>query len=341
MYVQPFRLSSEDRAVTETAIVASRIALVFALLGIGWMLRRRAILGDRTVDQLSRLVVDVAFPALVLVELIRTVSMETLRSDAMAVVLGAVIILLGLAVGHLASRPVAAGKSRRTCAFVVAMPNWIFLPLLIAEALYGSSGVRTVLMINVGALVVLWTLGVATLRGRTEGGGVGALLRNPGLGATVAGLILALAFPMLGPLVTAAPAGLSAGDAVVSTLLAAVKLFGSITVPLALMVTGAQLGALDWASLRPDRRMALAVGLRLLVVPAMFWGLLLGVEAAGVLIEPTVQVVGVIVAAMPVAVSASLFTQRFGGDVALAAPAVFWSTFASLITVPVLFSMLV
>ena len=88
------------------------------------------------------------------------------------------------------------------------MPNWIFFPLPIAEALFGADGVREVLLCNVGAQLMLWTVGVWTLQGRrTRGAALRALLENYGLLATAAGLALALSVPAARSLGTAPAAG--------------------------------------------------------------------------------------------------------------------------------------
>jgi predicted permease len=49
------------------------------------------------------------------------------------------------------------------------------------------------------------------------------------------------------------------------------------------------------------------------------------------------RMVGYLIAAMPIAISCSVMAERFGGDAALAAQGIFYSTFFSLLTVPVLF----
>lgn len=302
--------------MTEALTVLSKIGVVLLLVGAGWLLRRRGILDAQSTGALSRLVVDAAFPALVLIQLPRTVDMETLGAAWPVPVWALVLLAMGWGIGR------AIGRDR-TSAFLIGLPNWIFLPLLIAEGLYGDVGIRTVLLFNVGAQLALWTLGVSTLTGRSD---PGALLRNPGLLASALGLVVAITAPEL---VREPVAGLS-------VLVEALDLFGQITVPLSLCVTGAQLAELPPASdLRlPDLGRVLAA--RLVLVPLVALGLLLLAEAAGWTPTPAVRSMLVITASMPVAISGSVFAQRFAGDVPLAARAVLASTLLSLVTVPLL-----
>jgi predicted permease len=44
-----------------------------------------------------------------------------------------------------------------------------------------------------------------------------------------------------------------------------------------------------------------------------------------------------LIAAMPVAISCSVMTERFSGDTPLAAEGIFYSTFFSLLTMPAIF----
>lgn len=304
-------------------VVLAKIVVVLLLFGAGWLLRVRRVLADAALPTLSRLVVDVTFPALVLVQLPRTVSPEILRTAWLVPAAGVVIIGGGMLLGRALARSA-------TGAFLIGLPNWIFLPLLIGQGLYGAAGVRTVLLFNVGAQIVLWTLGVVTVGGRAH---PGALLRNPGLVATGVGLALALAVPGVGEL---ARGGGGTGAVALGgrAVIEALDLLGSITVPLSVLVTGAQLADARGGG-APGELMRVLIG-RLLAVPALVAASLAGLAALGVPLARADRVLLLVIAAMPVALSGSLFAQRYGGDTALAARGVLVSTLLSLITVPAL-----
>ncbi len=296
--------------------VLSKIAVVLLVFLGGWVARRRGLLDASSVAACSRLVVDVAFPALVLVELPRTVTPAVLEAAWPIPLTGLLVVGGGMLLGRALTRD-------GTSAFLVGLPNWIFLPLLIADGLYGSAGVRVVLLFNVGAQVSLWTLGVRTL------GGPGSLkgLLNPGLAATGAGLALALWVPEVRDW---ARGGGGGGVGLAGrTGAEALAVVGQICVPLSLFVTGAQLAEQGWAGgARGLPRVLLG---RLVVVPALVVGALWLARGA---FTPEARAVLTIIAAMPVAISGSLFSQRFGGDAGLAARAVLVSTVLALGTVP-------
>ncbi|HEX5399589.1 MAG TPA: AEC family transporter, partial [Verrucomicrobiae bacterium] len=119
-------------------VVFLKITAMFLVIVAGWFARRHGFLATTVTATLSRLVVDVAFPALVFTQLLRTVDAETLREGWVAPLLCGALIFVAYFVGLLLA-PLFSGDSRRnTFIFLVAIPNWIFLPLPIAQALYGD-----------------------------------------------------------------------------------------------------------------------------------------------------------------------------------------------------------
>lgn len=319
-------------------IVAAKIGVLFVLLSAGFLARRRGLLGEAGAKDLSRILVDLALPALVLAQLLRTVDLATLRASWGVPLFAIAILVIGEVVGVASMRLFAAPPQRRTFVFLVATPNWVFLPLLIAEALYGPAGVRTIFLYNAGALLALWTLGVATLRARRPDRVlVTELLRNPGLLATALGIALALLFPALGPLSRADLARLDGGALVGASLLSALALFGSVTVPLSLFVTGALLGARPLRELRPDRAIGGVLLGRLLITPGVVAALFAASRALGFAPPPREGLLGLMIAAMPCAASCAPFAARFDGDTDLATRAVFASTLLALLSVPLAF----
>jgi predicted permease len=285
--------------------------------------------------------VDITFPALVFCQMLATIDAGVLRESRLILLLGALLLLVAGATGWLLRRVFqreAGGGG--TFIFLIMIPNWIFLPLPIAEALYGSDGVRTVLLLNVSAQFLLWTLGVWVLRGGIRGAHCArSLILNPGLIATVLGILVALVFPQTRELALNAQHD-SWAAALPSVVLQALSMLGSVTIPLSLFVTGAQLGGLARVARYPVRPLAGVLLGRLLLAPLVTALLMVALGAAGLEIPIAVRNVAFIVALMPVAVSCGMFVERYGGDIALTARSISYSTLLSMLTVPTLFFVL-
>jgi malate permease and related proteins len=230
----------------------------------------------------------------------------------------------------------AGPEQRKTLKFLVTIPNWVFLPLPIAEELYGTAGVRTVLLCNAGAQLVLWSFGVWILHGSVRHS-LRNLLTNTGLWATLLGIGMALLFPAAREWETISALRASPGGVLGGAFVQTLAMVGSLTVPLSLLTIGAQMGGLTIAVHRLPRPLWGVVLARLILAPLLTLGLGFAAYKAGVQIPQTTRMVCYLIAAMPVAISCSVMTERYGGDGQLAAEGIFYSTLFSLLSVPAIF----
>ena len=317
-------------------VVLVKIAAMFLVIVAGWLARRRGFLAAEFTAMLSRLVVDVAFPALVFTQMLRTVNADALRAEWFSPLLSVLIVFVAYLVGIVVSPLFSGPAQRNTFIFLITVPNWVFLPLPIAEALYGAAGVRTVLLCNAGAQLVLWSFGIWILHGSIRQA-LRNLLTNTGLWATALGIVMALLFPAARELETINAASASLGCVLGGALVQALAMVGSLTIPLSLLTIGAQLGELTIAVHRFPRPLWGVILARLIFAPLVTLALGWAAIRAGVQIPDTTRMVCYLIATMPVAISCSVMTERYGGDATLAAEGTFYSTLFSLLTVPAMF----
>jgi predicted permease len=322
--------------MVESRIVLIKIAGMFVVIMAGWLARRRGYVKDDVTAALSRIVVDVAFPALVFTQMIRTCDAAVLREGWILPLIPFGIVAVAYLVG-LALAPLFGGKDQRnTVLFLAVSPNWVFLPLPIAEALYGAAGVRVVLLCNVGAQLALWSIGIWILHGRISQA-LRNLGTNIGLWATAGGIVVALAFPAVRDLGNMKTAGTSAAGIAGAALFDAVAMVGSLTIPLSLLAIGAQLAALKVSMHRLPAPLWGSLLIRLVAAPLATVAIGTALARTGFALPDVTRQTVYLVAAMPVAIVCSVIAERYGGDTGLAAQSVFYSTFFSLITVPALF----
>ena len=317
-------------------VVFLKITAMFLVIVGGWLARRRGFLAADFTATLSRLVVDVAFPALVFTQMLRTVDAAALRDGWIGPVLCGLLIVVAYFVGLLVAPVFSGNAQRNTFIFLVAVPNWIFLPLPIVQALYGDTGVRTVLLCNVGAQLVLWSFGVWILHGSIQQAAKN-LLTNVGLWATAIGIAMALLFPAVRNLETIDPAAVPLDMMLPAGLVQALALVGSLTIPLSLLAIGAQLGELTIAVHRFPKVLWGVLLSRLLFAPLVTVAIGFALMKLGFVIPEETRMIIYLIATMPVAISCSVMAERFHGDVTLAAEGIFYSTFFSLLTVPLIF----
>ncbi len=325
-----------DLLTPEVLLALETIIMLLLVIFTGFLLRRKKILDSHSTNRLSTLVVDIAFPALVFPSLLSSANPADLMGSWYVPFSGLLIILLGLGFGYLISpliHPEQASR-RGSAAFAIGIPNWIFIPLPLAAALFGMEGERIVLLFNLGALLVFWSLGILVLRdGSSPGVPLQRLLLNPGLLATLLGILVALAFPASRTLEQSNILELSPVLAAASIVVKATAFVGSITVPLSMIVTGSLLAEAGTRQAWNSRVLGISL-IRLLVFPGIILLLLQLAEWIGLQIQTEVSMILVMISAMPVAVSGSIVAEKTGGDVDLISHTVFVSTLASVITVP-------
>lgn len=318
----------------QSKIVFLKIAIMFLVMVAGWWSARRGYLSPPITKALSVLVVQLTFPSLVFVQMLETVSYPALQRGWWIPVFAGLSIVLAAWIGRgmLGLFRVAA-ESRKTFVFLVALPNWVFLPLPIAEGLYGAEGVRFVLLYNLGAQIILWTYGIRLLEnGRVEQNPPWRMLMsNAGVMATLAGAALALCWPGM---MASRDSGMGWG-LIIHGVMGSLKMIGDLTIPLSLLVAGAQLAELMRSSQFQWRPLSGVTLARLAVVPLVT---ILALKAVmlmlGVRLTELEVVTSTVIVSMPVAISCSMFADHYNGDRGLSASGIFFTTLLSLFTVP-------
>jgi hypothetical protein len=280
----------------------------FALVLLGFGLRRVLQLGDHFWSGLEKLIYLVLFPALLFNALAK--SHIDFRAAAPLVACGLTALGTGMALGLLA-RPLFGQKpiafaSQFQCAFRYNS----YIGLAVAGKLYGVAGIAAMgilvgTMVPVANLAAVWML---ARHGNTRL--LSELARNPLILATLAGL----AFNGLG-LALPAPAAQFLGR------------LAEASIALGLLAVGAALRLRGNAGNHLPGIYLLAV--KHLALPAASWA------AASFLGLPSLYFhIAVIFAALPTATSAYILAVRMGGD----GPGTAWlisaSTLAGMLTLP-------
>lgn len=201
---------------------------------------------------------------------------------------------------------------------------------LLATTLFGNAG-------NLGLPLVSFTLGAAGLEraiiylisASILMAGVGpALLNTSGLRA---GITLTLKLPLFWAML----AGLFLQVSNVQLPLRldqGLEMLGNAAIPIALVTLGMQLAQ---NPLRLGGYELLAAGLRLLIAPIIALGIGTGLRLTGLDLQ-----VLVLQSAMPTAVNTLIWVNEFGGEPARVAQTIIGSTLLSLITLPMMLSLI-
>lgn len=296
--------------------VIAGVLPVFGLIALGWILRRIDFLAEEGWRAVERLSYFVLYPAF----LIPAVWRADFDGDAAGpVVMATVGTTLAFALAALLARPlIRLDGPAYTSVFqgVIRWNGFVFLPVAAGVLGPDSVGLAAVAFgvlapaVNVVCVLVLTRWGAG--QGATPRAALVSLARNPIILSCAAGAALNLA--------GVAPAGPVAGF---------VQLTGEAAVPLGLLVVGAGL-SFRHAVGRPVTLGAIAL-IKLVALPVAIWwvcGWLGG--------DRTAQGVALLAGASPGAAAAYVMARQMGGDAALMAGSIAFTTVGSAITIPLL-----
>jgi predicted permease len=290
---------------------------VFALIGIGVVVRRIHWIEGEAETSLIRLVVNVCYPCLIFESVANNPTLRSPGNLLLPPLVGFGITAIGIRAGLAVARLIGlhVGTGLRTFALAVGITNYGYLPLPIMEAMWGPQSRGVLLVHKVGVEAALWTVGVLTLSGQSVREGWRHLV-SP----IVITLVLAVGCNLTGltPLLPKV-----ANDTI--------HALGICGIPLGLIMTGVNLANyLNQPRELFDARVSFAaMVLRLGVLPV-----LLLLVANYLPCSPELKRVIVVQAAMPTAMTSVIIARLYGGHPRTAVQILLGTTALGLFVIP-------
>lgn len=235
------------------------IAIIALATGFG--LEKKSPLSKRSKDWAARILINLCYPSLIFASLLMRVNLETLYQLWRLPLFVSFVLLLGLTLGIASENRVGLAEEgqRRSYRFLSLLPNYSYLPLMVAQALWGDSGIGLVAIASIGADLVLWTLGVPQIMQvrRLQWRG---LVKNPPL------IALVLAFFFLQP-------NSQNWRELLEPFLPWLRMIGSSTVPLSMLLLGTHLARPTQAK-QNQKAHAVLLFLRLVLIPGLCYCIL-------------------------------------------------------------------
>lgn len=303
-------------------LALEKIFFIAALIGAGMGARKFGIFSESTRKDMSMVIIDILWPALIFSSIINNLSAGEIVSNWYLPLLAMLTGVTGyfLAMGTAKAAGYKGGK-KQMFLYHGTMNNYVYMAIPFVEVLIPGKGIGLLFIHNLGYIIILWTLGVAIFQGKR--GGFFKNLLNPGLGATFLAIFLVL---------TGWRAFIPA------PLMAVISSLGSPTVVVALLVIGSLIYELGFKSLKFDLWNILLGIVRLMGVPALLLGLALLAKNflifEGVpLISNEALMIFMVVNLMPVSINSVSMAIRYGSSPELAAEGVVFTHLFSIITI--------
>lgn len=312
------------QGVDVTAAVPA-IGSVFVMAVIGYISRKRGLLSDNGLTELTRVLVDFILPCTLFHAMFSQYEPDRLVYIARSAGVQVSLFSLGCALAWLGHRTFGLRSHRGTVMALCSLQNNVYLPLPLALVLLSGTDAEKA-QFYIGSFVMffnplLWTVGGILLSGGGAGGlkGMDILRRivSPPVAACASGVALkALCIGM--------------GWQMPEFVLNVTHTIGAATVPLAMIVMGAALAAVHWSRDFEPRAVLLVMAVKMILLPAaaLLWLRLRGGW------DPIFNLVVLIESATPPATNTALAAKRYGGNISLVALILFVTYLFSLVTLP-------
>ncbi len=288
--------------------VALTIAPIFLLILLGALMRRWFGLRDDFWPQLDRLIYYIFFPAL----LFHTLSHFTIDVGAATPMLAVAALYMGAGIllGLLARPLLHAPNKVYAATFQSFFRFNSYVGLAIAGSLHGAQGLAAIGLLMGFMVPIANVASVLMLARHSESHWLREILLNPLILATAGGITFSLT-----------------GLALPAMLNSTLGLLSQASLPMGLIAVGSGLRLKGLHSQRGT--LWYGVTAKLLIVPAIAWGLATLFGLSGVYFN-----IAVLMAALPVSTMAYVLATRMGGDGDTIAAQVMLSTLLAALTLP-------
>jgi len=291
---------------------------LFALVVVGYIAGKLGYLGGDFDRQLSRLVINITCPALILSSAMNG-TLPDRRYILPLLGISAITYLILTGVALLLPRYMTTKQEDEgTVGFALMFGNVGFMGYPVVASIFGHQAVFYAAVLNVVNTFAVFTVGTILITGKNEVEGhrfqKKVLYSTPMLAAYLTMLIVALEIENI-PTVISQP----------------LTMLGNITVPAALLIIGSSMSQLSLRMMLGNRTVYLTTFMRLLVVPLSMFYLCRAIGFSEAVVH-----INTVVIAMPVATYGTILCLRHEKDATLMTEVTFITTLFSMLTIPLL-----
>ena len=291
---------------------------LFVVVVLGYVAGRLGYLGGDFDRQLSRLVINITCPALILSSSMTGELPD--RRFILPLLLISVITYVALtAVAFLLPRYLTKRRDDEgPIGFALMFGNVGFMGYPVVASIFGHEAIFYAAVLNVVNTFAVFTIGTILITGRGEVGGERfqkhVLYSTPMLAAYMTMLIVALEIKNI-PAFVSQP----------------LTMIGNITVPAALLIIGSSMSQLPLRALMGNVTVYLTTALRLVLLPLGVYFLTKNLGFSELVVN-----INTVVIAMPVATYGTILCLKYERDTTFITEATFITTLCSMLTIPLL-----
>ncbi len=297
-----------------TGLLTRQVIVMFLLMMVGLLITRTHMVDGRGIGQMSSICLYVATPATVIKSFLVAYDPQKVRAALVTFGMAALLTVLLLIILKVFFR-----RMSRIGQFASLMCNVGFLGIPLVQTTLGEEYVFYISMYVAWMTIMTFTVGIYLVSGDRSAMSVKKIFTNPAILSVLIGFVLYFLQVSLPTVLTQT-----------------IGYLANLNAPLAMLVLGGYMAAADVRAVLGDRETWLDLLVRLLISPLLMVALVHFLPADLDLIRPVL----VIAASTPTATALAMLSQQYGSDYARGAGIVTLSTLFSMITMPLMLSLI-
>ena len=297
--------------------IGQQVLVLFILIAVGFVCGKKGVITEHASKVMTDIVLYVVTPCVMVTAFQRDFSMETLGNIGIAALTAGVIIGASIVLCRLVFRSKDINR-KKVLQFAVIFSNCGFMSLPLQKQLLGDDGwffgSIFVAMFN----IIVWTYGLVDMSGDKKQLSIKKIALNPGIIGAVAAIILFVLPFQLPPIIAQPITHLSA-----------------LNTPVPMLIIGYYLSKANFRKAFTDGGAYLASLFRLIIIPFAAAFAMLALH-----LDKTMVIAFTIASAAPTAATTTMFAAKFNRDVELSVSVVTLTTVLSLITMPLIVSII-
>ncbi len=297
----------------DSAVVFFEVLILFILMLAGFIAAKTKIIGETSRGQLSSFIINITLPVVILMSSQMDFTQEKIENSLWLLGMSVLMFFISIGISHFLYKK-AGNDKEKVLKFSTVFSNSAYMGFPVLYALLGSEGVFYGAVFLIPFNVFLWTYGILIFKKHNSFKQLIKDVMSPSM------IAMLIAFLFLGFSIRV-PYPLNKG----------LDIIGGLTTPLSMIVIGATLATVKFKTMISDKWIYIVSAVRLLLLPAVSFGLFFWLSPPEMSLTILVLLVG-----MPCAAATTIFAQQFGGDAKLASGIVSFSTILSIGTIPLL-----
>jgi len=308
----------------KTLVVIQQVAVLFLLIVVGYIVKKLNVVSEKINAEISSLVINVTLPAFLVTAMGASFSKEKLFNSWWLLVIAFSVYACAILFSYIFVNVMKIeGRRKDIYQYIIVFANTGYMGYPVAHAVFGKEGVFYAAIYNLAFTTLIWTFGVYLMK-RTD---------DSEAERTLAGILK----KMLSPAFFAVLLGFTLflfSIEIPSTIFKTLEIIGGATTPLSMMFIGFILAEIPFKDIADGKKMAAVTFVRLIFLPLIVYAVLKGLGVTGYLLS-----IPVLITAMPAAANTAILSAKYNNDYKLASKLIFVTTLISIVTIPLIISL--